>query len=180
MDTHIFFLEPPHPPLLQITYNKIHIVQFICTISFPQENYPSHNSTPLPRFWICTHHWKLPGYKQILIFHVDIPHKSIKLTTVIVILIFNLFTLLLPTVKNPDMFLPLWVWFCIFQNLFLYHIIWYLHHKTQKIKYRLIHTSFKNSISFTNRVLIDVWQFTLSSFVEVGYSLIYLLVKFLL
>ena len=70
-------------------------------------------------------------------------------------------------------------WVSIIHHLFHHHICWYLQNKIQIIKCKQINTYFKHSRYLANRIPIYSWQFNLSYFEEVWYSLIYLFANLL-
>ena len=70
-------------------------------------------------FQMQNRHQKTTLYKLLLIFHVYIPTTGMKLTTVLIITLFNFIPFILPTVINPDILTPLEVWLCLFHHLIL-------------------------------------------------------------
>ena len=103
MDTHICPIETPHSLILQIIYIQSHIVQFIWTPHFTQQNYPTHKSkqyVPL----------KLPIYQLLLIFNVDLPPQGINLMPILLLILFNFLALLLTIIGYTQILPPFKVW----------------------------------------------------------------------
>ena len=110
MDTHILPLKTVRPPFLEIIYNQIHVVQFICTHYFPQQRYPSNKlkqPPPPPPFRIHSRHQKLPLYQILLIFNVELPPHAMNLTPVPVLLLLNSLPFILPIIINTEILPPL-------------------------------------------------------------------------
>ena len=125
----------------------------------------------VPPFWMRNWQQKLSLYQILLISSVYISPQEMNLTLILIILS-NIPTLILPTVLNYDTLLLIQFHIPLFWYLFLKHICWYLLNIKQEIKQREFHTSFKHTRFFNIRIPINTQQFILLFFGEVGYWLI--------
>ena len=102
-------LQPSCYTLLQIIYNQIHIVQFICTPTFPQQHYTAHKfkRTLPPPLQMQNRHPKNHLYQILLIFCVYPPPQVMSLTPVLVLLLFNFLPVILLIIRNHEILLHL-------------------------------------------------------------------------